>query len=112
MAKTKKKLITDLDESMPKRRKSKSQDGEEGFSEPAVDAGAGDDVTYNMGDIQVSDSDEGDDEFKKASQKVMVDADEDGEEDWVDEELNFKDEDIFLDMDQDFDIDNPYSDED
>lgn len=112
MAKTKKKLITDLDESMPKRRKSKSQDGEESFSEPAVEAGAGDDVTYNMGDIQVSDSDEGDEDFKKASQKVMVDADEDGEEDWVDEELNFKDEDIFLDMDQDFDIDNPYSDED
>lgn len=112
MAKTKKKLITDLDESMPKRRKSKSQDGEESFSERAVEAGAGDDVTYNMGDIQVSDSDEGDEDFKKASQKVMVDADEDGQEDWVDEELNFKDEDIFLDMDQDFDIDNPYSDED
>lgn len=105
-----KKLNTDLGDSESGGRRSKSQDLEGGLPEP-VESGS-EDVTYNMGDIQVSDSDEGDEDFKKASQKVIADSDEDGEEDWVDEELNFKDEDIFLDMDQSYDIDNPYSDED
>lgn len=112
MAKTKKTLNTDLEESAPKRRRGSKNSGDElgGSSEPM---GASEDVTYNMGDIQVNDSDDSDeDEFKKASQKMLVDPSDEDSEDWVDEELNAKDEDIFLDMDQDFDIDNPYSDDD
>jgi hypothetical protein len=87
---------------------------------PDIDPGdaidpASDDITYTMGDIQVSDSDGDEDEdFKKASQQLTKDSDADGEEDdWIDEdaEFNVKDEDPFLDMDEAFDVDNPYSDD-
>lgn len=119
MARTK-KLNTDLSErkTVRRRKASTSDDSsyDSSFSAPeaVVDAPAADDVTYSMGDIQVSDAEgSGEDEdFKKASAKVAIDSDEDGEDDWIDEDLNFKDEDIFLDMDESFDIDNPYSDDD
>lgn len=119
MAKTKKKLNTDLSEPKTRRRKKTSAANNGSYddsfvaTEPAVETQATDDVTYSMGDIQVSDS-EGvaeEEDFKKASQRVSADADEDGEDDWLDEDLNYKDEDIFLDMDESFDIDNPYSDD-
>jgi len=111
MAKTKKTLNTDLEDAAPKRRAKKEID--ESYTEPTETMGASDDVTYNMGDIQVNDSEDSDaEDFKKASQKMLVDSTDEDEEDWVDEELNVKDEDIFLDMDQDYDIDNPYSDDD
>lgn len=113
MAKTRKILNTDLDESAPKKRKSAKKEIDESYTEPTETMGASDDVTYNMGDIQVTDTEETEaEDFKKASQKMMVDTADEDEEDWVDEELNAKDEDIFLDMDQDFDIDNPYSEDD
>ena len=113
MAKTRKTLNTNLDDSAPKKRKSAKKEIDESYTEPTETMGASDDVTYNMGDIQVTDTVETEaEDFKKASQKMMVDNADEDEEDWVDEELNAKDEDIFLDMDQDFDIDNPYSDDD
>jgi hypothetical protein len=106
MAKTGKTLNTDLDEAPRKRGRAKKEESADHSDQ------AGDDVTYNMGDIQVTDTAESEDEdFKKASQKMIVDSDDDNENDWIDEDLNAKDEDIFLDMDQDFDIDNPYSDD-
>ncbi len=92
--------------------------GDDGFSivdpgdsiDPTTDAG--DDITYTMGDIQVLDSDsDEDEEFKKASQTITKETDnEDGDDDWEDEELeyNVKDEDPFLDMAEDYDMDNPY----
>lgn len=113
MAKIRKTLNTDLDDVGPKKRKSSKKAVDESYSEPTETMGATEDVTYNMGDIQVTDTEETEaEDFKKASQKMMVETDEDSEDDWVDEELNAKDEDIFLDMDQDFDIDNPYSEDD
>jgi len=112
MAKTRTTLNTDLDDSAPKKRKSAKKAIDESYTEPTETMGASEDVTYNMGDIQVTDTEETEaEDFKKASQK-MVETEEDSEDDWVDEELNAKDEDIFLDMDQDFDIDNPYSEDD
>lgn len=113
MAKTRKMLNTDLEDSAPKKRKSAKKEIDESYTEPTETMGASDDVTYNMGDIQVTDTEETEaEDFKKASQKMLVESSDEDEEDWVDEELNAKDEDIFLDMDQSFDIDNPYSDDD
>ncbi len=113
MAKTKKTLNTDLDEVAPRKRKTAAKAIDESYTEPSESTGTGEDVTYNMGDIQVNDSDESDaEDFKKATQKMLVETTDVEEEDWVDEDLNVKDEDIFLDMDQDFDIDNPYKDDD
>lgn len=112
MAKTKKTLNTDLEDAAPRKRRAKKAI-DESYTEPTETMGASDDVTYNMGDIQVNDSEDNDaEDFKKASQKMLVDSTDEDEEDWVDEELNVKDEDIFLDMDQDYDIDNPYRDDD
>lgn len=71
-----------------------------------------DDVTYTMGDIKVADAD-GDveaEEFKKTAEIMNRDSDGDGEDDWV-EEYNTKDEDDFLDMADEYDIDNPYNDD-
>lgn len=108
MARAKKTLNTDLDDS------SVNASGiDTSYPDAPENIGGGDDVTYNMGDIQVSDAQEGDDEeFKKASKKMIADADEDGEEDWMDEDLNASDEDIFLDMEEDYDGDNPYREDD
>ena len=114
MAKAK-KLNTDLDDSAPKKRKSQPKEIDESYTEPTETMGASDEVTYNMGDIQVSESDTVESEaedFKKATQKITADNAEDEEDDWVDEDVNSKDEDIFLDLDQDFDPENPYTDED
>lgn len=75
---------------------------------------AADDVTYIMGDIKVADGDVDveAEEFKKASENVSRDADSDGEDDNWDDNYNTKDEDVFLDMADDYDMDNPYGDED
>lgn len=119
MARTKKskgKLNTDLDDT---KAMDDVQDDysarEEGYSDDSkmADEEQSDDVTYTMGDIQVMDSGEAEDEeFKKASENLTKDTDEDGEEDeWLDEEYNYKDEDPFLDMDEDYDMDNPYENE-
>ena len=87
---------------------------------PAGDMGDDDpqqaeDVTYTMGDIQVMNNDAGaeDEDFKKASEILAKDSAEDEDEtsDWVEEDFNYKDEDPFLDMEKDYDMDNPYQDD-
>ena len=65
----------------------------------------GEDITYTMGDIQIAGDDEGERDFQKSSTKSST-SDDAEEEDWNDEEINFKDEDPFLDM-EDYDLDNP-----
>ena len=119
LVKAKKKLNTDLDEAVSKKRtKSGSSDLDKDFDiiEPIIlveedaishNENEGDEITYTMGAIQVGDSDDSEeedaDEFKNAS-KILNDADED--EEWVEDEVNTDDIDPFLD-EADFDGDNP-----
>jgi len=131
-AKLKKKatLNTDLDDSVRKSSEDdftsdtdnvgyKSEDDYGDVEPPVADLteGSGDDITYTMGDIQVSAGDDENDEneeFKKASKNLIKDSDSDGQEDeeWIEEDINTEDTDPFLDMEEDFDMDNPYGQED
>lgn len=85
---------------------------DEGYS--PVDPSAEDEESYEMGSIKVAGSEEDDDisDFKKASENLNKDEDQDGEADaWVEDDISYTDDDPFLDMEEKFDIDNPYEDD-
>lgn len=77
------------------------------FTTPEEGEGEDDGATYTMGEILASDHDDGEEPLKTPAQPDATEDDEDGE--WVDEEVNLKDEDPYLDM-EDFDLDNPEDD--
>jgi len=69
-----------------------------------------DDTTYTMGEIQVAEGNDAEEvDLKKVPITEATEEDEDAE--WVDEEVSMKDEDPYLDS-EDFDMDNPYRDDD
>ncbi|MEP7103988.1 MAG: hypothetical protein ABI721_04750 [Candidatus Dojkabacteria bacterium] len=118
----KSKLNTDLAKSAKKIKKSSTDEdvvldpiisdepimGDDGYP-TEVSPEEDDDTTYTMGEIQVSDNDAAEEVVVKKLPTSEADEDEDGE--WVDEEVNMKDEDPYLDK-EDFDMDNPYGDGD
>lgn len=89
---------------MAKKTKKKQGSGDEllgsSHNEPVVeDVSHDSEITYTMGDIQVEGSEEAP-VAKKKEEKDELD------EEWGEEEL--KDEDPFLDAEENYDPDNPY----
>jgi hypothetical protein len=71
-----------------------------------------DPTTYSMGTILSSDHDDDDGEYSVKQAPIADPVSEDEEGEWVDEEINLKDEDYYLDMEEKFDSDNPGEDDD
>jgi len=122
------KLNTDLDKSAKKIKKGKTTDeeiipdlpilvdepilgeiGDDGYP-TEVSPEEDDDTTYTMGEIQVAEGNDAEEvDLKKVPVTEATEEDEDAE--WVDEEVNMKDEDPYLDNES-YDGDNPWDDND
>jgi|SRR5690554_5961678 len=80
------------------------------IAEDVAVEGAEDDITYTMGKVLVAGADD-EEEEKLDLKKIKTDDDGDEDEEWIDDEYIQDDYDPYLD-DADYDMDNPYDDDD